>query len=299
MSSFWSAWIDVIVMFNILGCAALLWWTRRMPIEHEASDGTTGHEYDGIRELNNPLPRWWMWMFVGTILFALTYLVFFPGLGNYPGRLGWTEVKEHDAGVAALEAKYRPMYEAFYAQPIPQLAQNPKAMRIGQQLFLNNCAACHGADARGARGFPNLTDQDWLYGGQPENIEQSILNGRQGGMPTWGPILGPEKIQEVANYVLSLSGRTVDDALAAKGKLVFQSNCVACHGPDGHGNTMIGAPNLSDTIWLYGGSKATVIQSITEGRRGRMPAWKDRLGVERVHLLAAYVYSLSHGNTQQ
>ncbi len=299
MSSFWSAWIDVIVMFNILGCAALLWWTRRMPIEHEASDGTTGHEYDGIRELNNPLPRWWMWMFVGTILFALTYLVFFPGLGNYPGRLGWTEVKEHDAGVAALEAKYRPMYEAFYAQPIPQLAQNPKAMRIGQQLFLNNCAACHGADARGARGFPNLTDQDWLYGGQPENIEQSILNGRQSGMPTWGPILGPEKIQEVANYVLSLSGRTVDDALAAKGKLVFQSNCVACHGPDGHGNTMIGAPNLSDTIWLYGGSKATVIQSITEGRRGRMPAWKDRLGVERVHLLAAYVYSLSHGNTQQ
>ena len=296
MSSFWSAWIDVIVMFNILGCAALLWWTRRMPIEHEASDGTTGHEYDGIREFNNPLPRWWMWMFVGTILFALVYLVYFPGLGNYRGLLHWTEVKEHDAGVAALDAQYGPMYKAFYAQSIPQLTQNPRAMRIGQQLFLNNCAVCHGADARGARGFPNLTDQDWLYGGQPENIEQSILYGRQGGMPTWGPILGAEKIKQVANYVLSLSGRKVDDALAAQGQLVFQSNCVACHGPDGHGNTMIGAPNLSDTIWLYGGSKATVIQSITEGRRGRMPAWKDRLGVERVHLLAAYVYSLSHGN---
>ncbi len=298
MSSFWSGWIITIVMINILGCAALLWWTRRMPLDHVDEDNTTGHVYDGIKEYNNPLPRWWMWMFISTIVFALGYLALFPGFGNYPGMLGWTSHKEHDIGVAELEAKYGPMYAAFYKKSIPDLAKDDKAMRIGQRLFLNNCAACHGSDARGARGFPNLTDNDWLYGGEPDRIEQSIRYGRQGAMPTWGPILGDEKIKEVANYVLSLSGRDVDNALAAQGKIVFQTNCVACHGPEGKGNTMIGAPNLTDTIWLYGGSKSTVIQSITQGRQGRMPAWLDRLGKEKVHLLAAYVYSLSHGNAQ-
>ncbi len=297
MSSFWSGWIIVISLFNIFGCAALLFWTRKMPVAHVDADNTTGHEYDGIKEYNNPLPRWWMWMFVGTIIFALIYLALFPGLGNFPGILGWTSHKEHDEGIAEWQAEYGPMYAAFYKQSIPDLIKDPKALRIGQRIFLNNCAACHGSDARGARGFPNLTDNDWLYGGTPDRIEETILNGRQGGMPTWGPILGKEKIEQVANYVLSLSGRDVDADLAAKGKQVFMSNCVACHGPDGKGNQMIGAPNLTDTIWLYGGSKSTVIKSITEGRRGRMPSWKDRLGPEKVHLVAAYVYSLSHGNS--
>lgn len=295
MSTFWSSYIVGIVMLNILGCAALLWWTRKISVEHRQEDGTTGHDYDGIKEYDNPLPRWWMWMFCITIAFALGYLFLYPGLGNYKGYWGWTSVKEHDADIADMQKEYGPMYAAFAKRPVEELAKDDHAMKIGQRLFLNNCAVCHGSDAHGARGFPNLTDNDWLYGGKPENIEETILNGRQGAMPTWGPILGADNVKKVANYVLSLSGRNVDDKLAAEGKNVFQTNCIGCHGPDGKGNQAVGAPNLTDNIWLYGGSEATVIQSITNGRNGRMPAWKDTLGTEKVHLLAAYVYSLSQG----
>lgn len=295
MTTFWSCWIMFLVTANIVLCTWLLNWTSKMDSAELAEDGTTGHEYDGIREYNNPLPRWWLYLFYGAIIFAVGYLVLYPGFGSFPGLKGWTSHGEHDADQAAYEKQYGPIYAAYYQQPIEQLAKDQRAMQIGNRLFENNCAACHGSDAHGARGFPNLTDDDWLHGGKPSDIETTILEGREGIMPAWGDKLGADGVEQVANYVLSLSGRTagVDPALAAKGKALFV-NCMPCHGQDAKGNIFIGAPNLTDTIWLYGGDKATVIKTITFGRHGHMPTWKDTLGKERVHLLAAYVWSLSH-----
>lgn len=293
MSNFWSGYIIVLVLTNISLCAWLLMWTRKMDLDDVAPDGTTGHEYDGIKEYNNPLPRWWLYMFWLTIVFALGYLVAYPGLGAWKGTLGWTSVKEHDTDQADYEKKYGPIYAKYYATPIETLAKDPAAMQIGARLFGNNCAACHGTDAHGARGYPNLSDADWLYGGSTDKIEETILKGRDAMMPNWGPTLGEQGVKEVANYVLSLSGRKVDPALAQAGQARF-TVCAACHGPEGKGNPAMGAPNLTDNIWLYGGDEATVIKTITDGRKGHMPTWQDTLGKERVHLLAAYVWSLSN-----
>jgi cytochrome c oxidase cbb3-type subunit 3 len=295
MSNFWSAYIIVLVTANITLCYLLLRWTSKMDLNDLAEDGTTGHEYDGIKEYNNPLPRWWLYLFYITIVFAVGYLVLYPGYGSFPGVLHWSSHGEHDADQASYEHKYGPIYEHYYSVPIEQLAQDKRAMQIGNRLFENNCAACHGSDARGARGFPNLTDSDWLKAGTPASIEDTILKGRDAMMPNWGPTLGAQGVEEVANYVLTLSGRTkgVDQKLAQAGQARF-AVCAGCHGADGKGNQAIGAPNLTDSIWLYGGDKATVIQTITNGRKGHMPTWEAALGKERVHLLAAYVWSLSN-----
>jgi cytochrome c oxidase cbb3-type subunit 3 len=293
MSNFWSCYIIILVVTNITLCFLLLRWTSKMDLNDLAEDGTTGHEYDGIKEYNNPLPRWWLYLFYLTIVFAIGYLALYPGLGKFPGMLGWTSHGEHDKDQAAYEQKYGPIYAAYYKVPVEQLAKDGRAMQIGNRLFENNCAACHGSDAHGARGFPNLTDDDWLHGGKPADIETTILEGRDGTMPAWGEKLGDEGVKKVASYVLSLSGRKVDPKLAAAGQPLF-SNCMPCHGVDAKGNIFIGAPNLTDTIWLYGGDEKTVIQTIAFGRHGHMPTWKDTLGKERVHLLAAYVWSLSN-----
>lgn len=295
MSNFWSGYIIVLVLTNITLCALLLTWTSKMDLQDIAEDGTTGHEYDGITEYNNPLPRWWLYLFWITIVFALGYLVAYPGLGAWKGTLGWTSHGEQAKDQAAYEKKYGPIYAAYGQQPIEQLAKDHKAMDIAARLFANNCAVCHGADAHGARGFPNLTDSDWLKAGTPAVIEDTILHGRDAMMPNWGPTLGEQGVEEVANYVLTLSGRTkdVDPKLAQAGQARFVV-CAACHGPDGKGNQAIGAPNLTDNIWLYGGDKATVIQTITYGRKGHMPTWEATLGKDRVHLLAAYVWQLSN-----
>lgn len=292
MSIAWSCYVAFIVLLNIFGCVWLLAWTRKMPSKDDG-DGTTGHNFDGITEYNNPLPRWWLWLFYLTIAFGLTYLALYPGLGGYSGVLNWSSHSEHDADQSAYEQKFGQLYANYYQQPIEVLAKDSQAMQTGNRLFEVNCAVCHGGDAHGGIGFPNLTDNDWLHGGAPADIEASILNGRDGVMPAWGDTLGAQGVKEVANYVLSLSGRKVDPVLAAAGQPRF-AMCAACHGADGKGNTMIGAPNLTDTIWLYGGEEATVIKTITGGRRGHMPAWGEVLGKERVHLLAAYIYSLSH-----
>lgn len=292
MSNFWSLYIIAIVVINIGGCAVLLTMTRKMEPPHVDPDGTTGHEYDGIREYNNPLPGWWMVMFWVTIAFAIGYLALYPGFGKYEGALGWTSTKEHDADKAAMVKEYGPLYASFAAKPIEELVKDERAMKIGARLFANNCALCHGSDAHGSKGFPNLADNDWLYGGEPAQIKETIMNGRQAAMPAWKDSLGEQGVKEVVNYVLSLSGRKVDDQLAAAGQGKF-AMCAACHGADGKGNVAMGAPNLTDTIWLYGGSESTVTQTVMHGRNGVMPAWKDVLGEEKVHLLSAYVYSLS------
>lgn len=292
MSNFWSNYIILLVALNIIGCAWLLMWTRKMDISDMPADGTTGHEYDGIREYNNPLPRWWLMLFWITIVFSVAYLFLYPGMGKFQGYLGWSSTGEHAAADKQYNEQYGKLYADFAKVPVTELVKDERAMKIGARLFANNCSVCHGTNARGAAGFPNLTDNDWLYGGSPEQIHETILNGRQAAMPAWLDAFGEQGIEELANYVITLSGRKADAKLAAAGQEKFAA-CAACHGADGKGNQMMGAPNLTDNIWLYGGSEAAIMKTLREGRAGQMPAQKDALGAERVHLLTAYVYSLS------
>jgi cytochrome c oxidase cbb3-type subunit III len=292
-SGFWSVYITVITIASILACAVLLWKLSTKRLAPGEKAGVMGHVWDeNLQEYNNPLPRWWMWLFWITLVFAFVYLALYPGLGSYAGLLKWSSVGQYDLEMAKAKEKYDPIYAKYVAMDIPAVAGDPQAREMGQRLFLNYCAQCHASDARGGRGFPNLTDKDWLYGGSPEAITASITNGRQGLMPPW-PQLGDEAIKNVANYVLSLSGRTHDSLRAAQGKEVFMANCAVCHGAEGTGNPALGAPNLTDETWLYGGGESTIIETITKGRHGVMPAWSDFLGPDKIHLLAAYVYGLS------
>lgn len=292
-SSFWSWFIIAIVVGGI----AWLLYILRVNTKTTGDIGVpTGHVWDeDLEELNNPLPRWWLYMFYITIVFAVVYLALYPGLGTYKGLLGWTEIGEYEQEIADANEKFGPLFAQFEQTPIPELAADAAAMNAGERLFVTYCAACHGSDARGAPGFPNLRDNDWLYGRSPENIETTIMYGRSGVMPAWeGPLGGEEGVNQVATYVMSLAGREVDTALAAAGKSKFDMFCVGCHMPDGTGNQAMGAPNLTDNIWLYGGSPRTIKQTIAKGRGGRMPAHSEFLGKAKSHILAAYVYSLSH-----
>ncbi len=291
-SEFWSWFIIAIVGGGIVWLFYLLRGNDKVPGEPGVP---TGHVWDeNLQEFNNPLPRWWSIMFYITIFFAIGYLILYPGMGSYKGLLGWTEVGEYEQEVAAAEEKYGPIFAQFEQTAIPELAKDPAAMKAGERLFVTYCAVCHGSDARGAPGFPNLRDGDWLYGGAPEQIEATILHGRNGVMPAWeAPLGGEAGVNMVATYVMSLSGREVDEKLAAEGKVKFDMFCVACHLEGGKGNQALGAPNLSDNIWLYGGSPRTIKETIAKGRSGRMPAHNEFLGTAKSHILAAYIYSLS------
>jgi cytochrome c oxidase cbb3-type subunit 3 len=254
-----------------------------------------GHKWDGdLEELNNPLPRWWLNMFYITMVWAVVYLLLYPGVGTHPMLLGWSQVKQYNEEMAAAEERYGPIFEQFMSEDIAVVARSPEARKIGRRLFLNYCASCHGSDAGGNPGFPNLRDGDWLYGGSPEAIKTSIMNGRSGVMPPWGDALGEGGVYNVAQYVLSLSGRNVDGSAAKAGEAQFNQFCVACHQVGGIGNQALGAPNLTNGVWLYGGSPKAVEASIAGGRNGLMPPHADFLGEAKVHLLAAYVYSLSN-----
>ncbi len=295
MSSFWSGWVWVLTVGNILACWWLIRWTMKNRAGEAASGDVTGHVWDGtLEEYNNPLPRWWLWLFYGTMIFAAVYLAIY-GVGNWRGLTNWSETGAYEAEMAKAEAEYGPVFAKYAKTPIPALAADPEAVKTGRHLFLTYCMQCHGSDAQGARGFPNLADNDWLWGGTPEKIEETILNGRQAAMPSWKPILGEDGVDKAANYVASLAGHKADPAKAEEGKKLFQTNCAACHGMDGKGNPMLGAPNLTDKTWLYGGTLRTIKKTIAGGRTGKMPAHKDLLGKDKVHVLAGYVYSLSHG----
>lgn len=290
-----SLYIIALVVGNTLAMWWLIRWTSKPIKSDHSQDNTTGHTWDDdLQEFNNPLPRWWLWMFYFTIAFTGLYLALFPGLGTFNGLLGWSSTGQYDGEMAAADERYQPIFAEYMAKDVIAVAADPKAREMGQRLFVTYCASCHGSDARGALGFPNLADNDWLWGAEPDAIKTSILNGRQGAMPAWGPILGDEKVDQVAQYVLTLAGREADAAKAQAGQAVFTTNCAACHGLEGKGNALMGAPNLTDNVWLYGGSAKSVVQTIATGRMGKMPAHKDFLGEEKVHLLAAYVYSLSH-----
>jgi cytochrome c oxidase cbb3-type subunit 3 len=298
MSAFWSGWIIVLAVVNIIACFWLIRWTMKKRPDEATSGDVTGHTWDGdLQEYNNPLPRWWLWLFYITLVFAFVYLALYPGLGNFKGLYGWSSHgSQYKHEMQAAEKKYGPIYRQFAAVSVADLASQPQyaeARAMGKRLFLTYCMQCHGSDARGSRGFPNLTDNDWLYGSSGEQITASITNGRHGVMPAHAH-LGTEAIDNVANYVMSLSGGQVEPAKAAAGKQVFDTmGCAGCHGMDGKGNQMIGAPNLTDKVWLYGGSPGIIKQTITKGRGGVMPAHKDLLGKDKIHLLAAYVDSLS------
>jgi cytochrome c oxidase cbb3-type subunit 3 len=292
-SGFWDVYIALISIVSIVACAVLL---KMQSVRSSAESETSGHVWDeDIKEYNNPLPRWWMWMFYLTIVFGLVYLVLYPGLGSYAGTLGWTQVKQLEEENARAQAVYGPIFDKFAAQDIVALSKDPEALAIGQKLFLNNCAQCHASDGAGSRGFPNLTDVEWLWGSSPEAIKTSIAEGRLGVMPPWGPVLGAEGVKDVAHYVLSISGGTYDSIRAARGKEKFAQTCIACHGADAKGNPALGAPNLTDKVWLHGGSVEQLVETIGKGRVDRMPAHKETLSAAKIHLLTAYVYSLSGG----
>ncbi len=295
-SDFWSWWIIAIVVGGIAFCIWLLVANSKAKLPVGGKAEATGHVWDeNLQELNNPLPRWWIIKFYITIVFGIAYLALYPGLGTFEGVLGWTEKGQYEAEMAAADTKYGPLYDKYMNQAIPAIAADDNAIKMGERLYVNYCAVCHGSDARGATGFPNLRDSDWLYGGSPEAIKHSLLYGRQAVMPSWEAALGGEKgVEEVATYVMKLAGRSVDESLAAKGKQQFDTLCVACHMADGTGNTAMGAPNLTNNIWLYGGSPRAIKESIAKGRNGVMPAHAEFLGEAKVHILTAYVYSLSH-----
>jgi len=290
MTSFWSAYIIVLTVITIVGTYWLLFANRSRPADSEAK---TGHVYDGIEEYDNPLPAWWMYMFVITGVFGIGYLVAFPGLGNFQGLLGWTQLDQWQREVQRAEARYEPVFAAYRDKSIEQIAADPQAVRMGQRLFANNCSQCHGSDARGSIGFPNLTDADWIWGGTPEAIQATLVKGRQAAMPPWEAALGDQGVANVARYVRTLSGAEPASAESAAGEAQFKMLCVACHGADGKGNQMLGAPNLADNIWLYGGDLETIKQTLRKGRNGKMPAFGEQLNEDRIRLLTAYVYSLS------
>ena len=300
-SGFWDYYIAALTLLGILGCGILLWAQSKARVgqRSDVNVDTTGHVWDqDLTELNTPMPRWWMWLFYITIVFALVYLVLYPGLGSYAGKLGWSSTGNYKTELKQAEAEYGPLFAQYQQQDLKAVAADPKARAIGERLFLTYCAQCHGSDARGNKGFPNLADKDWLFGGTPEIIKQTILHGRVGAMPPMGAAVGSEKdIENVAHYVLSLSGSTADPIKAVFGKGKFGA-CMACHGADAKGNQALGAPNLTDKIWLFGGSADTIMETIRHGRNATMPAFGDFLGDAKVHVLAAYIWSLSNDVSQ-
>jgi len=294
LNSFWNWFVIILTLASIFGCWWLLQWTRGVSNREGDEIGSTGHVWDeDLVELNAPLPRWWLYLFNITIVFALVYLVIYPGLGNLPGLLGWTQIDRYDQQMEQAAATQESIYARFREMEAADLIADAEANDIGRRLFANNCAMCHASDGRGAPGFPNLADDDWLYGGSYDKVLTSITQGRMGVMPPLGAALGEDGIRDVTVYVQSLSGQKADPDMAAAGKTQYDLLCVACHGPDGKGNQAMGAPNLTDDTWLYGGTPEVISQTISEGRNGNMPAHQDLLTEDRQRLLAAYVLSLS------
>ena len=293
-SDFWSFYVAGLTILGILGCGVLLWMTARKKVE-SASDNTTGHVWDeDLREMNNPMPRWWMWLFVITIVFSFAYLAIYPGLGTYSGQLGWSQTGAYEKEVAKANAELEPLYARFASMKPEEIAVDPQAVAIGERLFMNNCAQCHGSDAHGSKGFPNLTDNDWLHGGTPEKIHETLVNGRMGNMPPMGAAVGtPEEVRNLANYVLSLSGSPHDSLRASLGKPKFAA-CAACHGMDAKGNQALGAPNLTDEVWLHGWGETAIVNIINNGKVNVMPAQADKLTEAQINVLASYVWGMSN-----
>ena len=292
--NFWHLFVAGITVVGMIACLILLWFSGKTKAM-TANDNTTGHVWDGdLREMNNPLPRWWVGLFIITVVFSLVYLAFYPGLGTFAGKFGWSSAGQYDTEVAKADEQVAPLYAKFQGMSAEEVAKDPQAMAIGDRLFMNNCAQCHGSDARGSKGFPNLTDADWLYGGAPEKIKETLTQGRNGVMPPMAAAVGsPEDVRNVAHYVLSLSGSPHDSLRASLGKSKFGA-CAACHGLDGKGNQALGAPNLTDDIWLHGWGENAIVAMINNGKNNQMPAQAQKLTEGQIHVLASYVWGLSN-----
>ena len=298
MTSGWSLFVIILTIANILACLWLLRWTAKPRAANEKIGGgaDTGHVWDkDLREYNNPLPKWWLWLFYITVAFGLLYLAFYPGLGNFAGVSGWTQAAQYEEEKAAVEARAAELLAPLAALPVAELVNNEQAMSTAHNLFQQNCAQCHGSDGGGALGFPNLRDADWQWGSDADSVVATIAGGRVAAMPPWAAVIGEPGVEEVVAYVQTLSGQQADATKAAAGQAHFQTLCSACHGMDGKGNPLLGAPNLTDATWLYGSDAATLKQTVMNGRNGQMPAWGDKLGEQRVRLLAAYVTKLAAG----
>ena len=296
MTSGWSLFVISLVVVNIAGCFWLLRWTAKPKSATEKIGGgaDTGHVWDkDLREYNNPLPRWWLWLFYITIVFSVLYLALYPGFGSFKGIKGWTQAGQWEQQQKEADARAAAYLAPFASMTVPQLAADGKAMATARNLFQVNCAPCHGSDGGGAKGFPNLADKQWQWGGDPDTVVQTIMAGRVAAMPPWGQVLGAQGVDQVVAYVQQISGQQADATLAAAGKTQFETVCAACHGVDGKGNPLLGSPNLTDNEWLYGGDAATIKLTLENGRNGQMPAFGDRLGAERVRLLAAYAMRMS------
>ncbi len=293
-SNFWSVYVTAVTVIGIVACLFLLWFSGKAKAM-TANDNTTGHVWDGdLREMNNPLPRWWVGLFVITLVFGAVYLAFYPGLGNFGGKLGWTSKGQLQAEMAKGEADIAPIYARFDGMTPEDMAKDPQAHAIGERLFMNNCSQCHGSDAHGSKGFPNLTDADWLHGGTPDKIIETLNQGRIGQMPPMAAAVGTaDDVKNVANYVLSLSGSPNDSVRAALGKPKFAA-CAACHGADGKGNQALGAPNLTDDIWLHGYGENAIIAMVNNGKVNQMPAQAQKLSPAQIKVLASYVWGFSN-----
>jgi cytochrome c oxidase cbb3-type subunit 3 len=295
VSGFWNLYVVVIVAVSIIGCGVFLW--LQGSAKHKPGE-VTGHVWDEtLEEYSNPLPNWWRWMFYITVVFALVYLALYPGLGNMAGSFGWTMRGQYEAEMQAAEQQYGPKFNQFLKQDVMAVAANSEAKEMGARLFQTYCAQCHGGDAGGQKGFPNLKDSDWLWGGTPEKIKETITGGRIGIMTPKGtkPDMDAEQVKDVVSYVRSLSGLTSDAARAQRGKELYPQACLACHGPEAKGNQDAGYPNLTDKTWLYSSQEASMIETVTKGRQNQMPAFGEFLGPAKVHLLTAYVWGLGGG----
>ena len=296
LHSGWSLFVAGATVVGLVWCLWLLFVASKRQVM--ADDNTTGHVWDvDLKEMNNPLPRWWLWLFIITVVFAAIYLVLYPGLGKFPGTFGWTSAGQYKTEQQRAQEAVALVFDKFKGMSTEALVKDPAAMGIGERLFGNNCAGCHGSNAKGSRSFPNLTDGDWLYGGSPETIAETITKGRMGVMPPMAAAVGTaEDVRNVANYVLSLSDSAHNSAAAQLGKAKFVV-CAACHGPEGKGNQALGAPNLTDKIWLHGWGEGAVTAMINQGKTNMMPGFADRLSAQQIHVLAAYVWSLSQSAT--
>jgi cytochrome c oxidase cbb3-type subunit 3 len=293
-SNFWSVYIAGITLVGIFACMLLLWFSGKAKAM-TANDNTTGHVWDGdLREMNNPLPRWWVWLFIITTIFALVYLALYPGLGSFAGKLGWSQVGQYETEVAKGNKEVEPLYARFNGMKPEEVAGDPQAKAIGARLFMNNCSQCHGSDARGSKRFPNLTDSDWLHGGTPDKIKETLVQGRIGNMPPMAAAVGtPDDVRNVAHYVMSLSNSPHDSLKASLGKAKFGA-CAACHGADGKGNQALGAPNLTDDIWLHGWGENAIVNMVNNGKVNQMPAQAGKLTESQIHVLTSYVWGLSN-----
>ncbi|MFU8877572.1 MAG: cytochrome-c oxidase, cbb3-type subunit III [Wenzhouxiangellaceae bacterium] len=296
MSAFWHWYIVILTVGTLIATVWFLIWTTRLRVpstKEEDGSETTGHVWDeDLRELNNPLPRWWMGLFWVTVVFSVVYLILYPGLGRYEGLLGWSQEKQYEQEMQAARAAFDERFARFSEMSLTELAADSQAVEMGRNLFAHNCSTCHGSDARGAPGYPNLTDDHWIWGGAPDQIEQSVLQGRQAAMPGLGGALDEQQITRTATYVQQLAGRAVDETMAAAGRQHYQQLCIACHGPEGKGNPVLGAPDLTAGVYIYGGDFETIRETIRNGRRGVMPGQAELIGETRARLTAAWVLSL-------